>query len=368
MQKKKTKTEKACKPLTQLRKEIDAIDDEILKLLNRRATLALKVGESKVKSRKSIYAPDRERRIYGRLNKLNKGPLPRQAIRNVFGEIISASRSLEQTLKVAFLGPVATFTHQACMQHFGLSAEFVAKNDISDVFNDVARGKADFGVVPIENSSEGVVSHTLDMFVSSDLKIYAEVLLEVSLALLNKSGRLCDIEKVSSHPNPIAQSRGWLKDNLPGVPVYDISSTAKAASEASKDPKSAAIASVAAANIYDLRVVEEKIEDNINNFTRFLVIGKEDAKKSGMDKTSIMFAIKDISGALYRILQPFAKRGISLTKVESRPVKEKAWEYIFFLDMEGHISDVNLKESIDELSGLCSFVKILGSYPKSHQG
>ncbi len=365
MPKKMKKDDKARKPLTQLRKEIDALDDKILELLNSRARLALKVGESKVKSKRNIYAPDRERKIYSRLNKLNKGPLPKQAIRNVFGEIISASRSLEQTLKVAFLGPVATFTHQACMQHFGQSAEFTPKNDIADVFDDVDRGKVDFGVVPIENSSEGVVSHTLDMFVSSDLKIYAEVLLEVSLALLNKSGKISDVERVSSHPSPIAQSRGWLKDNLPGVPVYSISSTAKAASEASKDPKSAAIASVAAANIYDLQVVEERIEDNINNFTRFLIIGKEEAKKSGSDKTSIMFAIKDISGALYKILQPFAKRGINLTKVESRPVKEKAWEYIFFLDMEGHITDANVKDSIDELSGLCSFVKILGSYPKS---
>ncbi len=365
MPKKKTNIGKARKPLSQLRKEIDALDDEILKLLNKRAGLALDVGDAKVKSKSNIYAPDRERKIYSRLYKKNKGPLPKQAIRNVFGEIISASRSLEKTLKVAFLGPVATFTHQACMQHFGLSAEFVPENDISDVFDDVTRGKADFGVVPIENSSEGVVSHTLDMFVSSDLKIYAEISLEVSLALLNKSGKISDVLRVSSHPNPIAQSRGWLKDHLPGVPVYDVSSTAEAARVAGKDSKSAAIASVAAANIYDLRVVEGKIEDNLNNFTRFLVIGKVAAKKSGADKTSVMFAIKDTAGALFKILQPFANRGINLTKVESRPVKEKAWEYIFFLDMEGHISDKNVKESIEELSGSCSFVKVLGSYPKS---
>jgi chorismate mutase/prephenate dehydratase len=365
MPKKPTKIKKSRKPLSQWRKEIDTIDDKILDLLNKRACLALEVGESKVKSRSNIYAPDRERKIYTRLNKQNQGPLPKQAIRNVFGEIISASRSLEQTLKVAFLGPVATFTHQACMQHFGLSAEFVPKSDISDVFGDVERGKADFGVVPIENSSEGVVSHTLDMFVSSDLKIYAEISLEVSLALLNKSGKLSDIEKVSSHPNPIAQSRDWVKDHLPGVEVYKVSSTAKAASDAASDPTSAAIASVAAANIYDLRVVEGKIEDNLNNFTRFLVIGKVAAKKSGADKTSVMFAIKDTAGALFQILQPFAKRDINLTKVESRPVKEKAWEYVFFLDMEGHISEVKVKKSIEELSESCSFVKVLGSYPKS---
>jgi len=355
-------TEKALK---KLREEIDSIDHEILDLLNRRAKCVLEVGRVKSKSRQEYYVPEREREIYRRLTSENPGPFPNDAVRNVFREIISASLSMEKPLKVAFLGPVATFTHQACMQHFGLSGEFIAKKDIADVFDDVERGSADFGVVPVENTTEGVVSHTLDMFVTSNLKICAEILLEVSLALLNKTGRAEDAAKVCSHPHAIAECRRWLKDNLPRSAVFDVSSTATAAQTAAGDESTAAIASAAAASLYDLRVVEGNIQDHPNNFTRFLVIGKKETKKTGADKTSLVFAIKDSPGALYDMLRPFADRGINLTKIESRPMKTKAWEYLFYADLKGHITDDEVATAVEELGRRCSFLKVLGSYPSS---
>jgi chorismate mutase/prephenate dehydratase len=353
--------------LKDYRKKIDAIDLEIVKLLNKRAEVVIKVGKFKSKEKKEFYQPEREREIYRRLEKGSKGPFPARALKNVFREIISASLSIERPLKVAFLGPVATFTHQACIQHFGLSGEFTPKKDISDVFEDVEKGRADFGVVPIENTAEGVVTHTLDMFVSSRLKVCAEVMFEVSLALLNKTGKYSDIIKVCSHPHALAECKGWIKENLPNVLLVDVSSTAKAAQLAGEDPQTAAIASEAAANLYNLRVLEKNIQDTANNYTRFLVIGKNASKKTGSDKTSLLFAVKDAPGALFKMLAPFAERGINLTKIESRPLKTKAWEYVFFVDMDGHITDKNLKEAIAGLEHSAMFIKVLGSYPKSEE-
>ncbi|HHL40204.1 MAG TPA: prephenate dehydratase [Deltaproteobacteria bacterium] len=352
--------------LDELRTEIDGIDCEILDLLNRRAACAIEIGKIKHEQKRDVYAPDREREIYRRLMERNKGPFPNKALRNVFREIISGSISLEKQLKVAFLGPPATFTHQACMQHFGLMGEFVPKKDIADIFDDVERGRADYGVVPIENTTEGVVTHTLEMFVTSSLKICAEILIEVSLALMNRSGRLGEITKVLSHPHAIAQCRKWLKEHLADAAVAEVSSTAMAAQLASEDESAAAIASEAAAALYDLKIVERAIEDQADNLTRFLVIGKNDSpRRTGMDKTSLMFATKDTPGALYRMLQPFATRGINLTKIESRPMKRKSWQYVFFLDLDGHITDGDISEAVSELEGMCSFLKHLGSYPKS---
>lgn len=351
--------------LKKLREKINAMDLRILGLLNKRSEYVLDVGKLKTAENRDFYAPDREREIIKRLSRLNKGPFPNKALKSVYREIISGSLSLEKPLEIAFLGPPATFTHEACMKHFGLSGHFIPEKEISDIFDKVERGKADFGVVPIENTSEGVVSHTLDMFITSGLKICAEILVEVSLSLLNRSGKKGDIVKVSSHPHAIAQCSGWLRENLPDVNVVDVSSTAAAAQMASVEPGTAAIASEAAARLYDLMVVESKIEDNPNNFTRFLVIGKKISKRTGSDKTSLMFAINDAPGALYKMLRPFASRNLSLSKIESRPLKKKAWEYIFFIDLEGHETDKPIKEALCELKGMCSFMKILGSYPKS---
>jgi chorismate mutase / prephenate dehydratase len=353
------------KMLKDLRDEIDALDDRIMEFLNRRAALVIEVGRLKSGKKGEFHVPSREREIYDRLTANNRGPFPNEGLRSVFREIISASLALEAPMKVAFFGPKATFTHLAAMQQFGLSAELVPQKSIPAVFEEVGKGRAQYGVVPVENSTEGMVSHTLDMFMESDLKINAEVLLEIHHYLLSRTGRLEDIKKVYSHPQPIAQCRDWLAENLPNIPVVDVASTAVAAQIVSEDYTAAAIASELAASMYDLKIVRERIEDQVNNFTRFLVIGKKLAESSGDDKTSLMFSVKDEVGILYRMLEPFAKRGINLSKIESRPLKKKAWEYIFFLDLMGHIADPVIAEAVQELKHCCQFVKVLGSYPRA---
>ncbi len=353
------------KMLKDLRDEIDALDDRIMEFLNRRAALVIEVGRLKSAKKGEFHVPSREREIYDRLTANNRGPFPNEGLRSVFREIISASLALEAPMKVAFFGPKATFTHLAAMQQFGLSAELVPQKSIPAVFEEVGKGRAQYGVVPVENSTEGMVSHTLDMFMESDLKINAEVLLEIHHYLLSRTGRLEDIKKVYSHPQPIAQCRDWLAENLPNIPVVDVASTAVAAQIVSEDYTAAAIASELAASMYDLKIVRERIEDQVNNFTRFLVIGKKLAESSGDDKTSLMFSVKDEVGILYRMLEPFAKRGINLSKIESRPLKKKAWEYIFFLDLMGHIADPVIAEAVQELKHCCQFVKVLGSYPRA---
>jgi chorismate mutase/prephenate dehydratase len=351
--------------LDELRQAIDAVDDRLLGLLNERAGLVIEVGRLKAGKKADFHVPSREREIYERLTAANPGPFPNEGLRSVFREIISASLALEAPMKVAFFGPKATFTHMAAMQQFGLSAELVPQKSIPAVFEEVEKGRALYGVVPVENSTEGVVSHTLDMFMESELKINAEVLLEIHHYLLSRTGRIEDVKKVYSHLQPIAQCRDWLAEHLPNVPVVDVASTAVAAQIVSEDYTSAAIASELAAVMYDLKVVRERIEDQVNNYTRFLIIGKKLAEPSGDDKTSLMFSVKDEVGILYRMLEPFAKRKINLSKIESRPLKKKAWEYIFFLDLEGHISDPTIAEAVRELKDCCQFLKVLGSYSKA---
>jgi chorismate mutase/prephenate dehydratase len=323
------------------------------------------VGKTKTGQSQEFYVPSREMAIYERLTAHNPGPFPAEAIRRVFREIISASLSLEQPMKVAFLGPQGTFTHAAAMKQFGFSAQLVPQKSIPAVFDEVQRGRAHYGVVPVENSTEGAVSHTLDMFMESEQKINAEILLEISHYLLSRTGRFEDIRKVVSHPQPLAQCRKWLEENLPDIPLIDVGSTALAAQTAAEDESAAAIASEMAASLYGLQIVKERIEDNPNNFTRFLVIGRKTPERSGRDKTSVMFSVKDEPGILYRMLEPFSKRGINLSKIESRPMKKKAWEYIFFLDMEGHIEEDSVRAAVDELKGYCQFIKVLGSYPRN---
>ncbi|HEY3307600.1 MAG TPA: prephenate dehydratase [Desulfuromonadaceae bacterium] len=351
--------------IEQLRADIDGVDDRIVELLNQRSNLVIEVGKLKTGSNQAFHVPGRERQIYERLLSLNPGPFPNDALRSIYREIISACLALESPMKVAFLGPKATFSHLATMQQFGLSAELVPMKSIPSVFEEVEKDKALYGVVPVENSTEGVISHTLDMFVESNLKITAEILLEVHHDLLSRTGRLEDIKKVYSHSQPIAQCRQWLDENLPGVPLVDVASTAVAAQIVSEDYTAAAIASELAASLYDLKVIRSRIEDQVNNFTRFLIISRNECERSGNDKTSVLFSVKDEPGILCRMLEPFAKRGINLSKIESRPYKKKAWEYIFFLDLSGHFSDPDVAEALDELKGCCQFLKILGSFPRS---
>ncbi len=351
--------------LKKLRKEIDQIDEEILNLLNRRAEVVLKIAGEKRKNNQRFYVPHREHEILQRLTKLNKGPFPNDALRIIFREIISASLSLEEPLKVACLGPLATFTHLAAIRHFGSFAKIIPVDSIKDVFESVLDKSADYGVVPIENSNEGVVSHTLDMFMDVDLKVSAEIMLEVTHNLLSKSGDIKKIKKIYSHPQAFAQCRRWLERNMPDVELVDTTSTAKAAELAANDPKGAAIASDLAAKMYDLKFVKRSIEDNKNNYTRFLVISEDFPPPTGKDKTSIMLSIKDKPGALFEVLTPFYKEKINLTKIESRPSKRKAWEYIFFIDLEGHINNNNVIRALKAVEKYCIFLKVLGSYPKS---
>lgn len=346
-----------------LRNKIDSIDGEILNCLNRRAKVVLDVAKIKRGKNAKFHVPQREREIIERLQALNKGPFPNEALKTVYREILSASLSLEEPLKVAFFGLRASYTHVAAMGHFGSSADFISCDTIKDVFESVLRGDSEYGVVPIENSSEGVVSYTLDMFIDYDLKMAAEVMLEVSHNLLSRSGDKSRIKKIYSHPQAAAQCRVWLEKNMPNVPVYEATSTSKAAELASKEEDAAAIASELAAGVYSLMFVHRHIEDSRRNYTRFLVIAKEFPPKTGNDKTSIMFTLKDRPGALYDVLTPFKRAKINLTKIESRPSRRKAWEYIFFVDMEGHYDDRKLKRAIEEVKKECLFLKLLGSYP-----
>ncbi|RMG60805.1 MAG: prephenate dehydratase [Deltaproteobacteria bacterium] len=351
--------------LASLRQEIDRIDRQILDLLNKRAEIARQVGELKKEHGLRIYVPEREAEILEKLTSTNPGPFPNEAVRTIFREIISASISLEKPMRVAFLGPEATFTHMACLRHFGESAHLIPLINVTEVFESVERGEAEYGVVPIENSTEGVVSNTLDMFVEHNLNIIGEITMEVAHALLSKTGEVAHLKKIYSHPHAIAQCRGWLERHLREIPVFHVESTARAAELASEDPTAAAIASEGAAKLYGLRVIKRNIQDNINNFTRFIIIGKMSPERTGRDKTSVIFSVRDEVGALFRILEPFAKYGINLTKIESRPVKKRAWEYLFFLDMEGHIQDEKVRQAIDEMRLLTSYFKLLGSYPRS---
>ncbi len=346
-----------------LRKDIDKIDNEILNLLNKRSHIVLDIAHIKRNEKAKFYSPERERQILERLTALNQGPFPNETLKVIYREILSASLSLEEPLRVSCLGPLATFTHLAALRHFGSSALFMPVESIKDVFDAVEKGKAEFGVVPIENSNEGVISYTLDLFIDSELKVSAEVMLEITHNLLSLSGDRADIRKVYSFSPATAQCRRWMQTNLSGVPIVEATSTAKAAELASADEEAAAIASDLAAKIYNLKFVEKNIEDSRQNFTRFLVISKEFPQQSGRDKTSIMFTLKNKPGSLYNSLEPFKKAKVNLTKIESRPSKRKAWEYIFFADMEGHIENKKLRKAIDAVMENCLFLKILGSYP-----
>lgn len=348
-----------------LRQKIERVDDEILRLLNHRAQIVQEVGKVKTEMKIDYYSPQREEEILQRLGAQSLGPFPRWAISSVFREIISACRALEAELTVAFFGPPATFSHKACIQHFGSSIRMLPENAIQNVFEAVERGKADYGVVPIENSTEGPVSQTLDMFIKSEVKIRAEIMTKISHDLLSLSGSPRDIQKIYSHPQALAQCREWLRKYYSHVQLEEAGSTAKAAQLASEDPKTAAIASSLAAHLYGLKEVASQIEDNLNNYTRFLVLGQQGAERTGKDKTSILFSIPHTPGTLFRTLQIFYEKGINLTKIESRPTKGKPWEYIFFIDFEGHATDSHIAEALDKVKEHVFFSKLLGSYPWS---
>ena len=345
------------------RRRIDKIDEEILKLLNKRAKETLKIRKIKKKLRHGIYAPHREKEVYRNVLAKNKGPLSDASVRAVYREVMSGSLSLEKTVKVAYLGPPLTFTHLAALSKFGSSVDYIDCSGIGEVFGEVEKQRADYGVVPIENSIEGAVNYTFDMFVNSPLKICAEIYLEISHNLLGKIENLNRIKRVYSHPQVFAQCRKWIEKNIPRAELIEVSSTSKAAERSAKAAGAACIAGLMAAEKYGLKVLAGSIEDTAHNVTRFLVVGKDAADSTGEDKTSIMFSIKDKVGALHDILVPFKKNRINLTKIESRPSRLKAWEYYFFVDMEGHYRDRKIKTALAGLGKGSSYLKVLGSYP-----
>jgi chorismate mutase/prephenate dehydratase len=348
-----------------LRQKIETLNDQILGLLNERAKIAQEVGQVKANSRMDSYVPQREEEILQRLVERNSGPFPKSAISSVFREIISACRSLEAELKVAYLGPPATHTHLAVIKQFGSSACAVPEDNFQDIFEAVEREKANLGVVPIENSIEGSVDPTLDLLIDFDVKIYGEILSRVSHDLLSKTSEARDIQKIYSHPQALGQCRQWLRKNLPQIPLVETVSTAKAAKIASEDVTAAAIATSFAGQLYGLKVLTSHIEDYSKNYTRFLVLSRKSRSPTGKDKTSILFSIPHTPGSLFRALETFSKKEVNLTKIESRPLKGRPWEYIFFLDFEGHVEDPNIDEAMTTLKKNTLFMKFLGSYPRS---
>lgn len=348
--------------LKDLRTRIDRLDEKIVDLINRRTEIALRIGEVKKKLKREIYAPDREKEVYRRITSLNKGPLPAAALKAIFREIMSGAISLEKRLKIAYLGPPASFTHVASMLKFGASIEYVPAESISGAFAFVERGHADYGVVPIENSIEGAVNYTLDMLVDSNLKICSEIITDISHCLVG-SGTPDSITRIYSKVEVFGQCRNWILANFPKAELLEVSSTSKAAELVRDEPSSAAIASELAASLYGVKILERFIEDSPHNITRFLVVGKSIPKRTGHDKTSVMISIKDRVGGLHDVLVPFRDNNINLTKIESRPSRKKAWDYYFFVDLLGHYRDRKVKKALNELEGHCEFVKLLGSYP-----
>jgi chorismate mutase / prephenate dehydratase len=349
--------------IDKLRHRIDAIDDELLRLLARRAQAAREIGRAKAAGGRHVYVPAREKKILERLNR-KRGDLPAPVVRAVFREVISACRSLERGIRVAYLGPEATYSHMAARDQFGAGATFVPAGSIAQVFEEVEREEAEFGVVPIENSTDGVVTHTLDRFLESPLRIAAEMGLDVNHCLLSKRGDAKAVRRIFSHPQGLAQCRRWIATHYPRAALHESASTAAAAREAARAADAAAIASALAAEVYGLETLAENIQDLSFNATRFVVIGADDsAEPSGDDKTSAVFSIRDEVGILHHMLEPFAKNRINLTRIESRPLKGKPWEYVFFLDFLGHRKERRVARALAELDGLCQMLKVLGSYP-----
>src|SRR5690348_2845830 len=346
------------------RKAIDRLDAQIVKLLNERTRHVLAIGQIKMAAGEEIYAPHRERAVLNRIGRLNPGPITEESLGAIYREIMSSALSLEKSMKIAYLGPEATFTHQAAIRRFGSSLRYAPQKTITDVFTEVAKNRADYGVVPVENSTEGVVTHTLDMFVDSDLKIVAQIVLPVQHCLLANCSR-SQIKKLFAHPQSLGQCRGWIQNNLPKVEIIETSSNARSAEFAAKEKFTAAIAGILAAEKYGLDVLEYDIQDNAANATRFLVLGRQCSPPTGQDRTSIMVSVTDKVGALHSAVAAFRRYRINMTKIESRPSKRKAWEYFFFIDFDGHMKDRKVENALRHLGEHCNFVKILGSFPNT---
>ncbi len=354
--------------VSDLRKQIDEIDRELLELLNRRIKIAIDVNVEKKKTDAPVYYPSREAYILNRLVRMNTGPLRNEFIRNIFKEIFSASRASVTPPKISYLGPEGTWAHQAALLEFGNASPLLPAKNIPEIFNEVEYSTCDFGVVPIENSMEGTVPQTLDRFIDSNLFIAREIFVPITYVLAaNNKIRFNDVRKVYSHPQAIAQCRRWIRENLPNAMTVDTDSTSQAAHIVRHSGSSVAIVSALAARLSGLRTLAGRLEENPNNVTRFVVIGRLMPDRTDNDKTSLIFAVKHRAGALYAALKPFSDYHVNLTKIESRPLKKKAWEYLFFVDIDGHVEDQKIKKAIAALKPHTVFFKFLGSYPKTRQ-
>ncbi|MBA3930429.1 MAG: prephenate dehydratase [Xanthomonas sp.] len=352
--------------LSDVRAKIDGIDRQIQSLIAERAVFAHQVGKAKGKLAAAVdyYRPEREAQVLRMVVDRNEGPLSDEVLVHVFREIMSACLAQQEPLKIGYLGPEGTFSQQAVLKHFGRSAHGLPLASIEEVFQEVASGNADFGVVPVENSGQGTIQITLDMFLTSDLKICGEVELRVHQFLMSRTGRIDDIERIYAHPQSFAQTAGWLRANLPKVEKVPVSSNAEGARRARSNDDAAAIGGESAAHVYGLKkVVMSPIQDDKDNTTRFLVIGRSIFPPSGHDRTSVLVFIHDKPGALFDVLSPFARHGISMNRIESRPSHHAKWEYGFFIDLAGHIDDQAMKQALAELEQHSAQIKVLGSYP-----
>lgn len=346
-----------------LRERIDAIDDELLRLINERAGIAKEVG--KLKDEAVAYRPEREAQILRRMIDANPGPLTREMIGTLFKELISACMAIERPLIIAYLGPTGTYSHTAAIRHFGQAATLLPCASIDEVFREVETGHTNYAVVPVENSTEGAIGRTLDLMQQTPLTICGEVELRIHHHLLSRAAAVEQISRVYSHAQSFGQCQNWLKRSLPNAPRLSVASNAEAARLAAEDATAAAIAGDTAASFYGLPRLAENIEDEPNNTTRFWVLGTHDVAPSGKDKTSFILSAKNRPGAVYNLLAPFAKHGVSMTRFESRPSRTSLWEYVFYVDVEGHVQDEPLARALAELNQIALFVKTLGSYPSA---
>jgi chorismate mutase/prephenate dehydratase len=350
--------------LEQLRKRIDEIDQQLVKLLNERARVVIDIGKLKNKTGGQIYAPDREKKVFEKMVKANQGPLPDKCLVAIWRELMSGSFALERPLRIGYLGPAGSFSHTAAMLKFGQSVEYEPLVDITSIFDEVSKGHCDLGLAPVENTMGGGVIETLDALIDSDVKVCAEVLMAIHHNLLGNCS-LEEIEKIYSKPEVFAQCRNWLSATFKNAQTIPVASTAKAAQMAADEPMAAAIGSSVAAELYELRIVCENIEDIANNVTRFLVISREDAKPTGEDKTAVLFSTAHKAGALADVLDVFKRYGINLTNIESRPSKKRQWEYYFFVDFLGHRTEKRVQEALEEARKHCLQLSILGSFPRA---
>jgi len=364
-----SKEKKVTPDLGEIRKRIDDIDERIQALINERARCAQDVGQSKgAAATADYYRPEREADVLRRVRERNDGPLKNEEMLRLFREIMSACLAQQEPLKIGFLGPEGTFTQTAVFKHFGHSVRALPFHSIDEIFQEVESGAADFGVVPIENSTEGSVNNTLDMFLTSPLKIGGEIELRIEQHLVGSEKGLDNIERICAHEQSLAQCRGWLRENLPHVELIGMSSNAAGARRARDEAGTAAIGPDVAADVYDLHILVNNIEDRQDNATRFLVVGRELLASSGDDKTTVLVSTSDTaggSGVLFNLLKPLAEQNVSMTRIESRPSRRKNWDYVFFIDLEGHAEDPQIANALETLKSRSSLFKILGAYPKA---